>query len=223
MMLQRVADPAEVCVGASQDHVDYVLPFAYSARYQRLTGIKVAVTVGPPQMTLPAAARGKLDFVITDAAGVSDRRLEHELLYEGAVVVVAALNHPLAERRELTLADLVGHEWVVPAGAMERQLFRTFAERGLPPPAVRLLASSTCLRAGALAKSRLLGLHAAPTLLLHADAQSQLALLPVRDLEWSCRVFAAYRSFAFLSSAARGLLAHLRAVAIAPAANEETK
>src|SRR5690242_10845615 len=108
MMLPRIAEPAQVCVGASQDHVDYVLPFAYSARYQRLSGIKVAVSVGPPQMTIPAAARGKLDFVITDTDGVSDRRLEHELLYAGQVFVVAAPGHSLAARDELTLADLVG-------------------------------------------------------------------------------------------------------------------
>ena len=221
MMLSRIAEPAGVCVGASLDHVDYVLPFAYSALYQRRTGIKVAVTVGPPQITIPAAARGKLDFVITDAAGVSDGRLEHELLYEGPVFVVSALGHPLAGRSELTLADLVGYEWVVPAGAMERQLFDTFAERGLLSPVVKLLASSACLRAGALAKSPLLGVHAVPTVLLRAEARAQLALLPVKDFRWRCQVYAAYRSVDSLSSAARGLLAHLKAIGITATGREE--
>jgi DNA-binding transcriptional LysR family regulator len=221
MMLPRIAEPAQVCVGASQDHVDYVLPFAYSARYQRLSGIKVAVSVGPPQMTIPAAARGKLDFVITDTDGVSDRRLEHELLYAGQVFVVAAPGHSLAARDELTLADLVGYEWVIPAGAMEQQLRDTFVERGLPPPVVKLLASSACLRAGALAKSRLLGIHAAPTVLMRSEARSQLAMLPVKDFRWRCRVYAAYRSLGTLSAAARGLLAHLKAIEITPAEREE--
>jgi DNA-binding transcriptional LysR family regulator len=172
-------------------------------------------------MTIPAAVRGKLDFVITDTTGVSDGGLEHELLYEGQVFVVAAPGHSLADRSELTLADLVGYEWVVPGGAMERKLFEIFAERGLPAPVVRLLASSASLRAGALATSRLLGIHAVPTLLLRVQAQRQLTLLPVKDFRWRCRVYAAYRSFAALSSAARGLLAHLKAIAITPAGRGE--
>ena len=220
MMPAGLCSLGHVRVGASQEHVDYVLPFAYSERYQRRSGIQVSVTVGPHELIVPAAARGKLDFVIAEAAVIEHGRLEHEILYDGCVFVVAGLDHPLAERGELTLADLVGYEWVVPAGATERQLHRIFEKRALPAPEVRLRASSSLLRDGALQQSSFLGVHCVPTFLLRAEPSRHLALLDVKDLVWKSRVLAAYKSAASLSRAARGLLEHLKVLAIATADHE---
>jgi hypothetical protein len=88
----RLFSRGAVHVGATQSYVQYVLPFACSARYQHGTGIRVGLTVGPTTLTIPAIAHGKLNLVIAGEREATEAGLARELLYDGEVLIVSALD-----------------------------------------------------------------------------------------------------------------------------------
>jgi hypothetical protein len=116
-----------VHVGAAQDYVQYVLPFAYSARYQHGTGIRVALTVGPKELTVPALARGELDVVIAGEGDATAGGLTRELLYDDRVLIVSGLDHRSAAAIELML------------GVCKRPVFAFYRSSGVLSAAARRL------------------------------------------------------------------------------------
>jgi hypothetical protein len=111
----RLFTLGDVHVGAAQDYVQYVLPFVYSARYQRGSGIRVGLTVGPTTLTIPAIAHGKLDG------------LARELLYDGEVLVVSGLDDWPTPICELTV------------GVCKRPVFAVYKNSGALSSATRRL------------------------------------------------------------------------------------
>jgi DNA-binding transcriptional LysR family regulator len=175
--------------------------------------VTVSVLVGSRDVTLPALLQGELDLVITDPSIAADGGLSHEPLYDDNVLVTSALDHPLAARGKLTLADLVGERWALSNSRTHGQLCEIFRKCGLPLPRVALLTNSSWLRLRAVAMSRLLGTFAVPASFAFAEAHSQLQLLPVEDLVWKRSFCVAYRSSAYLSPAVRRLIDELKTVA----------
>lgn len=100
-------------------------------------GIRLATTVGDYESLAPRLASGKIDFFIGPppiegpAAGV---RTEPLMEFPAAAVVRAA--HPLAQRDEVTVADLVAAQWVLPAaGTVPRITYDNyFLRHGAAPP-----------------------------------------------------------------------------------------
>ena len=209
--------PEEVYVGVAPDYIEYVLPFACSARYQQEARLRVALMVAPEPVTFSAVSRGDLDFVITGQQGIEHESLDCERVYNDRMFIVAAPDHPLTMSGELTLEDLVGQHWAVATQAIEQQLGEIFEEHGLPRPHVALTASSAPLRVSRVATSRLLGVHSVSTLLALAEARAHLTILPVRDLVWQRPIVAACRSIRRLPPVARKLISDMKAIAIAAA------
>ena len=214
MMAAQALLPQPVQIGVAHNCLDYVLPFAYSARYQRQTGIAVGLTVGPSELTLAAVEQGSLDFVITDRVLDETRRLTTETLYENRVFVVCARSHRLASGKDLTLADLVGEPWIVCSSMTKLHLHGIFERAGLPAP--RVTVRGSCSRVGEQMEgsSQLLAVRAVPTVLALAEVTAGLALLDVNDLTWTQPIFAIYRSARCLSPAASRLIGDMKALAI---------
>jgi DNA-binding transcriptional LysR family regulator len=202
-----------VQVGVAHDCIDYVLPFAYSARYQSLSGITVGLTVGPTELTLSALEEHRVDFVITDRAVAGAGSLSQETLYENRVLVIASPDHPLAAEKNLTLADLVGQRWVVLSNMVKLELYEAFQRQGLPLPDVALHPSSGALHGNIVAKSHFLGVHEMPTILALAEARASFAVLPVKDFFWNRPVFAVSLGAECLTPAAKRLIEDLKALA----------
>ena len=216
----RHGQAGDLQVGASPGYAEYLLPWACSALYREGGRVNVSVLVGPMDVTLPALAQGELDLIITDHTSAIDTRLVQEPLYEDEVIVASALDHPLAARSELRLADLVEEQWAIPAAYMHRQFCEIFMQRGLPLPQVALFANSSWLRVRTVTLSRLLSLHSLPTVLAFAEARDHLAVLPVKDLLWKRKVIVVHRSSPSLSPAARKLIDALKAAAARQVINE---
>ncbi|MBO3273935.1 LysR family transcriptional regulator [Pseudomonas schmalbachii] len=87
---------------------------------------------------LEALDAGELDMAFVPIPD-SNREFAMQPLYEDRLVVAADPGHPLVARRQVTLADLQGEEWLLPAGHMtvRQMLEAAFRQRGLPPPALR--------------------------------------------------------------------------------------
>jgi len=205
----------DVRVGAPPGHAEYLMPVACTALCAAGANVTVTVLVGSQDVWLPALLQGELDLVITDPALVNDRGLTCEPLYNDHVVAASALDHPLAGRRELKLADLVGEQWALPNRRTHSQLCDMFRSRGLATPQVALLANSAWLRWRTVAMSRLLGLYSVPASSAFEEGRSQLKILPVQDFVWTRSFAVVYRNSAYLSAAARKLIDAVKKIATA--------
>ena len=212
---QGRAGDIRVCAGPAQ--AEYLLPFACSRLYASGASVTVTTMVGSRDVWLPALLQGDLDLVITDPALATDSGLVQEALYNDCLVVTAALDHPLAARSELTMADLVGERWALPNRRLHGQLCEMFQQRQLPLPPLALLYNSVLLGVRTVSMSRLLGILGVPrSFTLFGEARSRLAVLPVSDLDWKRSFSVVYRRSAYLSPAVRRLIHELKAVAAIP-------
>ena len=96
----------------------------------------VHVLDGPYEPLLDALRAGDLDLlfgVLRRPAWASDVR--EEFLFSNPYVVVVRRQHPLARVRNITLRDLAGYDWILPArGAPRREAFeRLFAGSARSP------------------------------------------------------------------------------------------
>ena len=149
-----------------------------SRQYPRMTFHVVAGIPAPLRQEL--AARN-VDFVISRFARPGGEEYSEEILFHDALVAVAGPNNPLARRRKVELAELLGEPWVLDPlstdfGAMQAGLFRA---AGLEPPRLTVAAPSIALRDELLATGRFLTVVVGFSLLLPRK-HSGLKALPVK-------------------------------------------
>lgn len=85
-------------------------------------------------------AAGELDIAVAPVPRQATDILAIEELFDDRLVVVADEAHPLQQRRNLSLADLCGQEWLLPEGhiVLRQQVDEAFRRQGLPPPTMRV-------------------------------------------------------------------------------------
>jgi DNA-binding transcriptional LysR family regulator len=102
--------------------------------------VRLATSVGDYESLAPKLISGKLEFLVgpppieTTAVGVSTR-----VLAEFPAVVLVRSQHPLAGQSQLTIADLVDQQWILPAaGTVPRIVYDNFfLSHGAAPPEPR--------------------------------------------------------------------------------------
>lgn len=130
-----------VVVGTLLAASSRLLPGAIMALTRDRPGVAVEVVEGTNEILIPALRTGEIDMVV---GRLSSRRHRAELvqhaLYEERILAVAGPGHPLAERRGLTLADALGHKWILPPPqtTLRRQIDEAFLEAGLGVPPARV-------------------------------------------------------------------------------------
>ncbi|MFZ6048536.1 LysR family transcriptional regulator [Pseudomonas sp. CR3202] len=84
---------------------------------------------------MEALDAGDIDMAFVPLSATSSE-FSTQLLYEDRLVVAVDPSHPLATRKRITLAELQGEEWLLPAGNMgvRQMLEENCRQRGLPPP-----------------------------------------------------------------------------------------
>jgi molybdate transport repressor ModE-like protein len=112
--------------------------------------------------------------------GTEQRDLQSERLFSEPFVAYCAADHPLARRRKLKLADLLGEQWVLPSYASPPGglIARIFQAEGLVPPAPTIETFSTSFSAMTVSETRRVGLLPITVLRYHARRLS-LKQLPV--------------------------------------------
>jgi LysR family transcriptional regulator of gallate degradation len=104
---------------------------------RKRAGIRLATSVGDYESLAPKLMSGRLDFFIGppplegQVAGITTN-----LLREFPAVAVARREHPLTERAEVTIDDLVGAQWILPAaGTVPRITYDNyFLRHGVAAP-----------------------------------------------------------------------------------------
>lgn len=88
--------------------------------------------------------RGELDIVVGMNRATPDTdELVQEALVASPFVVIARRGHPLAAKARVTVADLEGHDWIVPtSGASRRAVFDGLFARMTVPPVPNIEANS---------------------------------------------------------------------------------
>ena len=145
-----------------------------------------------------------VDFLIArKSPATSDERLGFEGLFSDTYVVAAGLQHPLARRRRLKLAELAEHPWAMPlsgttAALIVREAFRAggldlprIAAFAIPEARVNMVATGGLL--SIFSELRLLHTHSnmkvLPIALPTAPVQSGIVTLKNRTLSPLAKLF----------------------------------
>ena len=155
---------------------------------------------------------GKLDLVIAAIRPADDIDLVQEHLYDDESVVYASVNHRLAKRKHVTLADLAEERWALttddtPTWNRVRQAFES---NGLPRPVVTIETSSIALRLPLIASSNLLGYSSRPVV-RRAAPHLRFTELRLKELAYTRQVAVIHRKDAYLSPAAKRFIEILKA------------
>lgn len=187
------------------------LPHCCARLLQEAPALSMQVTVADNDVMVPALTDGELDLIFNVFSDSPYAGCVQERLFDDVFVVCSAVDHPLAKRRRLTMADLTNELWTlsVPLVLNVQHLHRTFQASGLPPPQVAIEARPLRLRLQICASTRLLSFNARRSLQLVAP-RLRLKELPVKELQWSRAVGVIYRKESYLSPAARRLIQLLK-------------
>lgn len=138
--LRRISEGHEgtVTVGVGEAFAGEIIVAAAAAMHAEHPGVRINLIEGYSEHLRHRLYDGEFDFI---AAGISsfevDDAFTREQIYTTDDVVVCRAGHPLARKRKLTLADLVGYPWLVPYSrpADLDVIVDTFVARNLEPPA----------------------------------------------------------------------------------------
>ncbi|MDH5254943.1 MAG: LysR family transcriptional regulator [Gammaproteobacteria bacterium] len=138
-----------VTVGLGESFAGDIIAEAVLRFRRARPGIRVNLIEGYSEKLRHRLYDGEFDFI---AAGVSAYELAEgftrEVIYSANDVIAVRPEHPLAQRRGLTLRDLEGHAWLVPYSrpADLEAIVEAFVAENLEPP--RAIVGSDAYRIG---------------------------------------------------------------------------
>lgn len=101
-------------------------------------GLRLTLLVGDYESMAPKIMSGRVEFFVgPPAMGGARPGVTTQPLADFPAGVVARASHPLARRDDLSVADLVTAQWILPvAGTVPRSTYdAAFVRRGVAPPA----------------------------------------------------------------------------------------
>jgi DNA-binding transcriptional LysR family regulator len=133
----ELADPRRgtVVVGTNLgSHM--LLPQAIAGLKRECPLLTVIVREGSPEALSAELEAGRIDLIVgrfTWPTTGSEVRIP---LYDESIEICARAQHPLAQRRSLTFADLGDYPWVIPGTemALRREIEQLFARHGMALP-----------------------------------------------------------------------------------------
>ncbi|MFX1677486.1 LysR family transcriptional regulator [Paraburkholderia sp. A2WS-5] len=154
---------------------------------------------------------GELDLIVAPQLSREDETCVFVELFHDSLVVLADEAHPLHRKRHLTLADLAGEEWLLPAPHMpiRQQVDDVFRRHGLAGPKLRVETD--------FGSTSLLHLLLGTKMLCVAGAESMNALRGLRalrldpdQLDLRREVGITYRAGSYLPPLAQRLISVLK-------------
>ena len=211
----RDADRARVTIGCGPSEATRLLPMAMESLHASDPGLRVTVLYGLNEVLMPMVRGGEVDFALSSVPRTaSDPELQHEALHSDSAVVVAHVDHPLAHRRSVRPAELVGQRWVL---ARRRELERRalddlLLQAGLQPIEAEIETTSATLMKAVVLRGRHLSFM--PREMIHWEERAGLLrALPVAAAQWARSVGITRRRGGVQTPAAATLAAALRAAA----------
>ena len=202
-------------VGANHFAVDYLLPEAGRRLMESAPKLTWAVTLAQNDALVPALREGAYDIIIAGLPEYSQRDLVQQHLLNDEFVVVVSASHPLARKKNVSIADLAGHPWALsgPETLAPQYVERAFADHGLSPPAPVMCTNAPNLLLHLVAHCGLVGFQPKYDVRRRRVLGQQLVELRVPALNWVRRLGLSYRRDAYLSPAALRFIEVLKATA----------
>jgi DNA-binding transcriptional LysR family regulator len=190
-------------IGSNASSALDFLPKACEVLMEEAPKLSLKVAVLERDALLTGIRNGELDFAIVSNMASHQPDLIEIPLYEEDYRVYASAKHPLAKRRQLTLADLVNERWALANinGPTGRYLTHSFAQAGLPPPIIAIESTFVPMRHHLIATSKLFGINSRAAV-NYAVAHFPIVELQVNDFSIARRGGVVYRKDAYLPPAA---------------------
>jgi DNA-binding transcriptional LysR family regulator len=208
----RQAGSIRVTIGCGPSEATRLLPETLAGLSRRHPEIRVTVLYGLNETLMPMVKKGEIEFALSSVPRTaSDPDLTHTVLHSDSAAVIARPDHPLAGRRQLLPADLLGQRWVL---ARRRELERRalddlFLDAGFKPVEAEIETTSAVLLKTVVMQGDYLSFL--PRELIHWEEQAGLlTVLPVTAPAWERLVGVTARRRGTLTSAARTLVRELK-------------
>lgn len=205
----------QVRIGGSQTFIRYFVPAAMQILLRQDPGIEIVVQEGLRADVLAALRRGEIDLaMITPRDGEEIEDLVLERLARDRICIVAADTHPLAGRKNVSLADIARYRWILPnAREPERKLLAEWMrEAGQPAPRIVVEVSSSLLMAQLVGGHDQLS-YLPQKLMRMVDSYAGLVEIDC-DLPWpAIDICLAHRKAGVMLPAVRAFLATMRHIA----------
>lgn len=227
-ILRQVSDlseglTGELRVGTGPDFSIHLVPTACAKLLSDAPGATLQMMVGTADVMLPALARGELDLVVTASPSNGYGDLAQEPLLEEEYAVYCSINHKLAEKKRVTLADLAGEKWAlaVTGGSLQQlDLHRILEAAGLPAPRIAVESNSIPFRLHLLPSTDLLAFL--PKRAFHENTvRARLTELRVKGMSYRRTITVCHRKDTYLSPVATRFISLLKTVARRPAADAD--
>lgn len=131
------AEGGGVRIGAGPSSAGGLVTRAVLDLQRTRPGIRLDIVNGVHAELVEQLQRGRIDIAVCVETGQAELGpLSREVLGEDEYVIVCGSAHPLASRRELTVADLTGARWILGGrlGEVEAAWGALFDEAALPRP-----------------------------------------------------------------------------------------
>jgi len=201
-----------VLIGCGPTEANRLLPQAISKLNRSHPDLRLTVLYGLNEALMPWVKQGEVDFALSSVPmQATDAELVHERLFIESGVVVARVGHPLAKKRNLSMAELARYPWVLPRRReMERRaLDDLFIAHGLQVPDAAIETTSTVLMKSMLMQSDFLTFL--PRELIYWELEAgQLTTLALSGPTWTRAVGITRRNRGSLSVASKVLIEALK-------------
>ncbi|HEY4317072.1 MAG TPA: LysR family transcriptional regulator [Herbaspirillum sp.] len=172
----------EVIVGIMPLARTVILPRAIARVAAKFPGIRICTNESPYEMLNAELRAGDVDFIVTAMPGGQELPgLISELLMYDRMLIVARKGHPLARRRNLTLAELHSAQWIFPRiyAPVRAIVDDLFVRENLAPPIPVVESSDSAVLRGTLNNTDMIAAISGQQ--LHLDVVSgELAVIDVR-------------------------------------------
>lgn len=199
-----------VRIGSGPIAADKVLPALCRMLLSEAPGTTIDITVGPSMALREALREGGIDLLI-GLIPPTDPQFRTHPIFDDTAVVATSPDHPVFSLPQITLEALTAHGWVLPAASIpsRRWLDAVFQARGLPLPRVQISANSIPLLPALILRTGLLSFISRRT--LESGSDGALKEVPLAETTLQRTLGVTHRSDAYLSPAARRLVALLQA------------
>lgn len=184
----KSGDTGHVIVGTMISASARLLPQTIAKLKQQRPGVLVTVREGPTDQLFPALASGEIDLVV---GRLPERELslsrmfafEHTVLYREEMCAVTGCQHPLAQKTDIHLPDLLEWPWILPLPASPARLTaeHLFLNAGLHMPTNIVESLSLLTNIGLLQDSPSISLMPRQVA-QHFARQNLLCILDLGDL-----------------------------------------
>jgi len=208
----RGLDRGTLRIGAVASAAIMILPGVLDRILVRWPGLQIQITEAVEDKLADGLANNTIDIVISGAIPESaDIVQAGEQKFSDRYMVIASASHPLQGRKTLSMRDLEGLPWIMPAAEAEpRRLFNSLVSRlGVPAPIISVETRSPAAIKAMVAHTSFLGWLPEP--LFRAEQEAGLILpLPVPEMTVPRHFFVYRRRRNFTSPVMRKFLDELR-------------